>query len=280
MTCESQSPAHLYRDLYVESYICADRLQRSERKLHTMRSVGQAADETHILELCISDANKVSAQPFNSRVPSTSRTGASAQELLLANEGFVPYLLDGLFLDPPADSTAAGSTVTMTFLQEIHTGCFAQLAVFAPAREVLLQNPAVIDALRAVSETGLSAETRELAEAALMALSGKEMQAAGDGPRHIMLSYQVRHIRLLDAMLLPGCCPVRSVPCSLTLAIHRCQPVESSEHDFAHSCLAVQPWIPGVDRHRDDERLNYGRDVRGDRRQRCGLLRRVAGIVR
>ena len=49
----------------------------------------------------------------------------------------------------------------------------------------------MIPALRAVAEAGMSAEARQLAGAALLALSDKklEMVAAG-GQKHVMLSYQ------------------------------------------------------------------------------------------
>ena len=78
-----------------------------------------------------------------------------------------------------------------SWCQEHHTECLAQLAVFAPAREALRQDPSVISALEAVAEVGLSAQARDFAQAALLALSDKELQALSDGEQmHIMLSYQ------------------------------------------------------------------------------------------
>ena len=76
------------------------------------------------------------------------------------------------------------------WLQQMHCECLAQLAVFEPAREPLRQDPSVVPALEAVAEGGLSAEARQYAQAALLALSDKELRADVDGQQHIMLSYQ------------------------------------------------------------------------------------------
>ena len=48
----------------------------------------------------------------------------------------------------------------------------------------------MIPALRAVAESGLSAEARELAGAALLALSDKKLEMVTEGQKHFMLSYQ------------------------------------------------------------------------------------------
>ena len=77
-----------------------------------------------------------------------------------------------------------------SWCQEHHAECLAQLAVFEPAREPLRQEPSVIPALEAVAEAGLSAEARQYAQAALLALSDKELHADVDGQKHVMLSYQ------------------------------------------------------------------------------------------
>ena len=63
----------------------------------------------------------------------------------------------------------------------MHTECFAQLAVFEPAREALLDDPTVLPALQAVAEAGMSAEARELAGAALLALSDKQLEMVVEG---------------------------------------------------------------------------------------------------
>ena len=57
-----------------------------------------------------------------------------------------------------------------------------------PAREVLLQEQTVMTALQMVEESGISAEAREHAAAALHALSGKELQPLTGGQKHVMLS--------------------------------------------------------------------------------------------
>ena len=127
-----------------------------------------SADTISVLELTISDKNK---------------------PLLLANKEFVPYLVDALLLDPdhPRAGMEEGHKI---WCQEHHVECLAQLAVYEPAREALLQDPTVVPALRAVSESGLSAEARELAGAALLALSDKKLEMAMEGQKHVMLSYQ------------------------------------------------------------------------------------------
>ena len=78
----------------------------------------------------------------------------------------------------------------MIWCQEHHVECLTQLAVYEPAREALRQDPTVVPALRAVSESGLSAMARELAGAALLALSDKKLEMVMQGQKHVMLSYQ------------------------------------------------------------------------------------------
>ena len=127
------------------------------------------ADSIMALELCISDENK---------------------PLLLSNPSFVPYMVDALMIDP-SHPRAEMEEQLKSWCQEHHAECFAQLAVFAPAREALRQDPSVIPALQAVAEIGLSAEARKYADAALLALSNQELHALADGEqKHIMLSYQ------------------------------------------------------------------------------------------
>ena len=127
-----------------------------------------SGDTIMALELCVSDENK---------------------PLLLTNADFIPYLVDALLLDP--DHPRAGMKQELrTWCQEHHAECLAQLAVFEPAREPLRQDPAVIPALEAVAEAGLSADARQYAQAALLALSDKELHADAEGEKHIMLSYQ------------------------------------------------------------------------------------------
>ena len=129
-------------------------------------------DSVMTLELCVSDENK---------------------PLLLSNPDFIPYLVDALLLDP-AHPRAGMKQELKSWCQTHHAECLAQLAVFEPAREALRQDLTVAPALHAVAESGLSAEARRFAQAALLALSDKkqpEMTVASEGEQqHIMLSYQ------------------------------------------------------------------------------------------
>jgi hypothetical protein len=130
------------------------------------RSITPNADAIMALELCISDANK---------------------PLLLAHRGFLPYVVDALLLD--ADHPRADMKPELkSWCQQHHAECLAQLAVFAPTRETLRADPSVIPALEAVAEGGLSGEARKFAEAALLALSDKELHDAAEGQEHVMLS--------------------------------------------------------------------------------------------
>ena len=124
------------------------------------------ADNIMAVELCVSDSNK---------------------PLLLANRDFLPYVVDALLLD--ADHPRAGMKPELkSWCQQHHAECLAQLAMFAPARETLRANPSVIAGLEAVAEGGLTAEARQFAEAALLALSDKELHVAAEGQKHVMLS--------------------------------------------------------------------------------------------
>ena len=139
-----------------------------------MRAIGYYAtvkpssDTIMALELCISDANK---------------------PLLLASPDFIPYLVDALLLDP-AHPRAGMKQDLKAWCQTHHAECLAQLAVFEPAREPLRQDPSVVPALEAVAEAGLSADARQYAQDALLALSDKELHADVQGQKHVMLSYQ------------------------------------------------------------------------------------------
>jgi hypothetical protein len=125
------------------------------------------ADSIMALELCISDANK---------------------PLLLAHRDFLPYVVDALLLDP--DHPRADMKLELkSWCQQHHAECLAQLAVYAPVRETLRADPSdVMPALEAVAEGGLTAEARQFAEAALLALSEKELHIDAEGQKHVMLS--------------------------------------------------------------------------------------------
>jgi hypothetical protein len=131
-----------------------------------LRNIRPTADAIMALELCISDANKL---------------------LLLAHRDFLPYVVDALLLE--ADHPRADMKPELkSWCQQHHAECLAQLAVFAPARETLRGDPSVIPALEAVAEGGLSGEARQFAEAALLALSDKELHVDAEGQEHVMLS--------------------------------------------------------------------------------------------
>jgi hypothetical protein len=80
--------------------------------------------------------------------------------------------------------------------QQHHCEAIAQLAVFEPARKALLEDGSVVPALEAVSTGGLSEATRELAAAALAALSDRKLQMVTDGQKHVMLSCECSHLLL------------------------------------------------------------------------------------
>ena len=113
--------------------------------------------------------------------------------LLLGNKAFIPFLLDGLFLSPPTDSRTAGSVPTMMLLQTLFAECIAQLALFTPGKDALLQNGSVLKVLRLLVETGWSEEAKDSGRAALLALSDKETTAgrvihSEQANKHIMMS--------------------------------------------------------------------------------------------
>ena len=109
--------------------------------------------------------------------------------LLIANARYLPYLLDALLLDP--DHPRAGMKEGQkSWCQEHHCEALAQLAVHDASREALLRDGSVVPALQAVAETGLSERARELATAALTALSDKKLKMVAEGQKHVMLSYQ------------------------------------------------------------------------------------------
>ena len=151
---------------------CATLIYRLTRWSDIIRAVGwyqnqkPTADSIMALELCISDANK---------------------PLLLAHRDFLPYVVDALLLD--ADHPRADMKPELkSWCQQHHAECLAQLAVFAPARETVRADPSVLPALEAVAEGGLTAEARQFAEAALLALSEKELHIDVEGQKHVMLS--------------------------------------------------------------------------------------------
>ena len=75
--------------------------------------------------------------------------------------------------------------------QQHHCEALAQLAVHEGSREALLRDGSVVPALEAVAGSGLTQEGRELAAAALSALSDRELVMVVEGQKHIMLSCEL-----------------------------------------------------------------------------------------
>ena len=94
--------------------------------------------------------------------------------------------VDALLLDPEHPH-ADMKPELKTWCQQHHAECLAQLALFPPGRDALLQDPSVSEALQAVAEAGLSPESREFAQGALLALSDTEL-ISKEGQKHVMLS--------------------------------------------------------------------------------------------
>jgi len=76
--------------------------------------------------------------------------------------------------------------------QETHVEVLAQLAVFKPAQEPLQRDGSVVPALEMVAKAGLSEAARELAAAALSALSDRRLVMTTQGQKHVMLSCESR----------------------------------------------------------------------------------------
>eukprot|EP01043_Picozoa_sp_COSAG02_P032668 COSAG02_NODE_2193_length_9555_cov_102.183481_7_plen_419_part_00 len=145
-----------------------------------------SADNIYAAQLCVSDANK---------------------PLLIANEMFVPYLVDALLLDP--EHPRAGMKEELkAWCQQHHCEALAQLAVHDGSREALLRDGSVVPALEAVMKDGLSQEARELAAAAVSALSDRELVLATEGQKHVMLSceFHAMFIFIFIACILLGYC--------------------------------------------------------------------------
>jgi hypothetical protein len=125
--------------------------------------------------------------------------------LLIANEMFVPYLVDALLLDP--EHPRAGMKEELkAWCQQHHCEALAQLAVHDGSREALLRDGSVVPALEAVMKDGLSEEARELAAAAVSALSERELVLATEGQKHVMLSCEFRASSMCIACSMLDCC--------------------------------------------------------------------------
>ena len=78
--------------------------------------------------------------------------------------------------------------------QEHHCEALAQLAVHDGSRETLLSDGSVVPALESVAAGGLTPKARELAAAALSALSDRQLVMAAEGQKHIMLSCELVNV--------------------------------------------------------------------------------------
>ena len=145
-----------------------DNWSQSIRAIGIYKSQKPSPDSIFAAQLCVSDRNK---------------------PLLVANKDFIPYLVDALLLDP--EHPRAGMKDELkAWCQQHHCEALAQLAVHDGSREALLGDATVVAALEAVHQSGLSDRARELAAAALSALSDRQLAMATEGQKHVMLSYQ------------------------------------------------------------------------------------------
>jgi len=107
-------------------------------------------------------------------------------------EGFIPLLVELLLLDPdnhPRRPQPDFNDIAPAVQRNI-SEAIAQLAVYPPGREALLQDPTVTSSLEEVAAEGWTDEARHNAKSALLALSDHLPEAAGhvEERRHIMLS--------------------------------------------------------------------------------------------
>ena len=112
--------------------------------------------------------------------------------------------------------------------QQHHCEALAQLAVHEGSREALLRDGSVVPALETVAGSGLTQECRELAAAALSALSEKKLVMAVEGQKHIMLSCE-----LVGAALHSTTCTQMSA----AYLIHSCT---SLMHSYGYVAYADQ----------------------------------------
>ena len=225
-----------------------------------------------ILNLCVSDTNK---------------------ELLLGAEGVIPLLVDSLLLDPqhPRKDNVAifGETNweaakgpvqrvssplglrasrapcvhhltrdVLCALAQDFAEAIAQLAMFPPGREALLQDPTVAEALQQVVADGWTSEARLSAESALAALSDRKPDAEQhehrkEGQQHVMASYQwdVQEVvkRIVNELKVRGYRTWFGAPSLLSLVLHprddishhRDAPAAASRSTDIRACCAFRP---------------------------------------
>ena len=168
---------------------------RIVRKIGWRSHTKPNADEIHAAQLCVSDAHK---------------------PLLIANAEFISYLVDALLLDPDHPRADMNEELKV-WCQQHHCEALAQLAMHDASRDALLRDGSVVPALQSVVESGMSEGARELAAAALTALSDKKLELVTEGQKHVMLSCEAL---LADMMIFLGALyDVLSHPCNLQLSL-------------------------------------------------------------
>ena len=131
------------------------------------------------------------------------------KDLLLNAEGLIPLWVDSLLVrsDHPWRSQPDFARIAPV-VQRDFTEAFAQLAVYPPGREALLQDPNAVEALRQVAAVGLVEEARRHAESALAALSDHQPEEYPDEnendeamEKHLMISYQWDHQHVMKRIV-------------------------------------------------------------------------------
>lgn len=119
------------------------------------------------VDLSISDSNKV---------------------LLIQSPDLTKMLIEGLLLAPDHNRQSQDSAVKAQ-IQCDAAECFAQLAQFEPARDMLRDDPVILDVLRALATEASREEAKQSAEGALMSLDPQEVVREIDVENlHVMMS--------------------------------------------------------------------------------------------
>ena len=163
--------------------------------------------------------------------------------------------------------------------QQHHCEALAQLAVHEGSRETLLRDGSVVPALEGVAASGLTQAARELAAAALSALSDKELVMAAEGQKHIMLSCKltgavVHNISPTDG----GGISFASLKYEFVWLCGVCRPVGFTGHDQEGKRVADCSWLCHLVRPDEHEGIDDGRDERCDRGSRRDAVRREPGV--
>ena len=150
--------------------------------------------------------------------------------------------------------------------QQHHCEALAQLAVHDSSRETLLCDGSVVPALENVAASGLTEEARELAAAALSALSEKKLVMVVEGQKHIMLSCE-----LVGALMMYNTkthTHAYGISCPLLMYSHGCvvcRSVGFTGHDQEGERVADRPWLRDLVRLDEHEGVDDGCDERCDR---------------